>query len=288
MQTSNNVAILLVCAPDRKGLTAFFTDLIYQANGNIVDLQQHVDQKENIFFMRLVWDLGNFQIARADLSTWLNERIPEKFKLKWQIHFSDEKPRMAIFVSKESHCLYDIISRLRSNEWSVELPLIISNHNNLQSMAERYGIPFQKFDITKTNKISQDQKILELLRQQRIDLVVLARYMQILTESLIQEYENRIINIHHSFLPAFPGSKPYHFAFQRGVKIIGATSHYVTRELDAGPIIAQDVITVNHLDSVDNFISKGRDIEKLVLSRAISAHIQRKILVSNNRTIVFY
>ena len=288
MKVSNTTAILLLSAPDRKGLTAFLTDLIFKSNGNIVDLQQHVDRNDKLFFMRLVWEMDGFLIEKTAVHNWLEKNIPKELCLKWQVHFSDEILRMAVFVSIEAHCLYDIISRVESLDWPIVLPLIIGNHRNLQSIAERYGITFQFHDITAENKTRQEEKILATLKEKQIDFIVLARYMQILTTALTDPYANKIINIHHSFLPAFPGSKPYHSAFQRGVKIIGASSHYVTPELDSGPIIAQDVISVTHLDSVGDFIRKGKDIEKLVLSRAISAHVQHKILVSNNRTIVFY
>ena len=207
--------------------------------------------------------------------------------MQWELYFSDDVPRIALFVSKLSHCLYDILSRWKANEIKVEIPLIISNHDKLQPVAERFGIDFHLFEINKKNKASQEQEQLELLRQHDIDFIALARYMQILSGDFVSHYPNRIINIHHSFLPAFPGAKPYHSAYERGVKVIGATSHYVTSELDAGPIIAQDVIRVSHVDSVKDLIRKGRDLEKIILSRAIWYHLQRKTLVYENRTVVF-
>jgi len=207
--------------------------------------------------------------------------------MTWEIYFSAVKPRMAIFVSKLSHCLYDILSRVHSGEWDVDIPLIISNHRDLEPVASQFGIPFHLIEKEETNKLEMEQKEFDLLAKNKITFVVLARYMQIISESFIQRYPNAIINIHHSFLPAFPGAKPYHSAYERGVKIIGATSHYVTSELDAGPIIDQDIVRVSHRDSIDRLIMKGKDVEKLVLSRAILLHLHRRILVYNNRTVVF-
>jgi formyltetrahydrofolate deformylase len=277
-----------VNAPDRKGLTAFVTDMVYKAGGNIIDLQQHVDSKEKEFFLRLVWDLNGFQIPRQNTHAWLQNTLPEEFRLNWHLHYSDERLRLALFATKEAHCLHDIIARVQSGEWEVDIPMIISNHTVLEPIATACGIAFEHVPVDKQNKAQQEQTMLQLLARHNVDLIVLARYMQILSPAFTDAYRNRIINIHHSFLPAFPGSKPYHSAYQRGVKIIGATSHYVTPELDAGPIIAQDVIAVSHLDTVEDFIRKGRDIEKMVLARAINAHAQQKILVSGNRTVVFY
>ncbi len=207
--------------------------------------------------------------------------------MKWQLHFSHDLPRMAIFVSKMSHCLYDILSRWKSKELEVEIPLIISNHEDLAPVAKQFGIEFHCFEITEQNKHEQEVAQLQLLADHNIEFIVLARYMQILSDQFIRQYINKIINIHHSFLPAFPGAKPYHSAFERGVKVIGATSHYVTTELDAGPIIAQDIIRVSHADSIADLVRKGRDLEKVILSRSIWHHLQRQILVFQNRTIVF-
>jgi len=237
--------------------------------------------------MRIEWDLEGFLIPREKISEYFEILIAKKFKMNWQLHFSDEKPRMAVFVSKLPHCLYDIISRWQSEEWNVEIPLIISNHNDLKPIAEKFGIGFHYIPKDEKNKSIQEAKELKLLKEHNINFLVLARYMQILSKNFISKYENRIINIHHSFLPAFPGAKPYHSAYQRGVKIIGSTSHYVTSDLDAGPIIKQDVTRVSHADSVQDLIRKGRDLEKLVLSRAIWKHIQRKILVYDNKTTIF-
>ena len=205
----------------------------------------------------------------------------------FRLFFSDVKPRMAIFVSKMSHCIYDLLARYTAGEWDVEIPLIISNHPDLANIGEQFGIPFEVIPITKENKAEQEQKEFELLEKYNIDFIVLARYMQVLSEEFINRYPNRIINIHHSFLPAFVGAKPYHAAYERGVKLIGATSHYVTTELDAGPIIEQDIVRISHKNTVDDLVHKGRDLEKIVLSRAVEKHIQRKILTYKNKTIIF-
>lgn len=280
-------AILLVHCPDQKGLVAAVTEFISKNNGNILYLDQHVDAANKIFFMRVEWDLSDFSISDADIGEYFDTLIAKKYNMKWDLYFSDDVPRLAILVSKLPHCLYDILSRWKANEIKVEIPLIISNHTKLQSVAEQFGIDFHLFEITNKNKQEQEQKQLNLLKEHNIDFIALARYMQILSGEFVEYYPNRIINIHHSFLPAFPGAKPYHSAYTRGVKIIGATSHYVTSELDAGPIIAQDVIRVSHVDSVKDLIRKGRDLEKIILSRAIWSHLQRKVLVYENRTVVF-
>ncbi len=279
--------ILLIDCPDRKGLVASVTEFIFKNNGNILTLDQHVDSEKQVFFMRVEWDLKGFAIPREKIGEYFDTLVAQRFEMKWRLYFSDETPRMAIFVSKLPHCLYDILSRYQSNEWAVEVPLIISNHPDLESVANNFGIDYQVFPIDKENKIEQEAKQLIALKKYKIDFMVLARYMQILSEGFVSKFENRIINIHHSFLPAFPGAKPYHSAHERGVKIIGATSHYVTADLDSGPIIEQDVVRVSHKDSVEDMIRKGRDLEKLVLSRAISYHLERKILIHDNRTLVF-
>jgi len=280
-------AILLMHCPDQKGLVAAVTEFIAANNGNITYLDQHVDSSQKVFFMRAEWDLHAFALSDEDIAKHFEKFIAKKYAMHWELFFSDEIPRMAIFVSRLPHCLFDILSRWKANEIKVEIPLIISNHAKLQPIAEQFGIDFHLFEITKENKASQEKKQLDLLRKHHIDFIALARYMQILSADFASRYPNRIINIHHSFLPAFPGAKPYHSAHERGVKIIGATSHYVTAELDAGPIIAQDVIKVSHTDSVKDLIRKGRDLEKIILSRAIWYHLQRKTLVHENRTLVF-
>ncbi len=279
--------ILLIHCPDRKGLVLSVTEFIHKNEGNIIYLDQHVDHQQNVFFMRIEWEIKDFFIPREKIGEYFEVLIAKKFRMTWQLYFSDEVPRMAVFVSKLPHCLYDIISRWQSDEWNVDIPIIISNHTTLKSVAEKFGIDFHYLPINESSKTEQEKKQLELLRQYKIDFIVLARYMQVLSEKFISEYKDRIINIHHSFLPAFPGAKPYHSAYDRGVKIIGSTSHYVTSELDAVPIIKQDVATVSHADSVQDMIRKGRDLEKLVLSRAIWKHLERKVLVYGNRTIIF-
>jgi formyltetrahydrofolate deformylase len=279
--------ILLIHCRDRKGLVASVTEFVFKNNGNILTLDQHVDSQKQFFFMRVEWDLGGFSIPKEKIGEYFDTLVAQRFEMKWRLYFSDDTPRMAIFVSNLPHCLYDILSRCESNEWDVEVPLIISNHPDLESVANNFGIDYHVFPIDKENKREQEEKQLKALKKYKIDFIVLARYMQILTENFVSKFENRIINIHHSFLPAFPGAKPYHSAHERGVKIIGATSHYVTADLDAGPIIEQDVVRVSHKDSVEDMIRKGRDLEKLVLSRAISYHLERKILIHDNRTLVF-
>ncbi len=279
-------ATLLISCPDRKGLVAAVTDFIARNNGNILHLDQHVDAAENVFFMRVEWDLAGFAIPREGIQAAFAP-VANSFEMTWEARFSDDVPRMALFVSKESHCLYDILSRVQSGEWRVEIPLIVSNHPDLGTVAEKFSIPYFVVPVTKDTKPEAEARQIELVEQHRADFVVLARYMQILSEGFVARYPNRIINIHHSFLPAFAGAKPYQRAHSRGVKIIGATSHYVTAELDAGPIIEQEVIRVNHRDSADDLVRKGKDVEKLVLSRAIRYHLQNQVLVYNNKTVIF-
>lgn len=288
MSTKKETAIILMYCPDKKGIIADVTEFLDKNNGNIIDLDEHVDRQENIFFMRIEWVLENFLIPREKIADFFGTQIAAKYNMTWELYFSDHKPRMALFVSKLSHCLYDILARYQSGEWEVEIPVIISNHNTLEPIAKRFSIPFHVFPITPENKAEQEKKELELLRSFNIDFIVLARYMQIISPFLIAHFPNKIINIHHSFLPAFPGAKPYHSAYERGVKIIGATSHYVTEELDSGPIIKQDVAYVTHKNSVEDLIMIGQDLEKIVLSRAIFKHINRRILPYKNRTIIFY
>jgi formyltetrahydrofolate deformylase len=279
-------ATLLISCPDRKGLVAAVTDFLARNNGNILHLDQHVDAAENVFFMRVEWDLDGFSIP-ADGIRAAFEPIATQFNMTWDVRFSWNVPRMAIFVSKESHCLYDILARWQSGEWQVEIPLIISNHPDLGTVAEKFGVAYHILPVTKDNKSEVEQAQIALVDEHKADFIVLARYMQILTEGFVSRYPNRIINIHHSFLPAFAGAKPYQRAHSRGVKIIGATSHYVTAELDAGPIIEQEVIRVNHKDSADDLVRKGKDVEKMVLSRAIRYHLQNQVLVYNNKTVIF-
>jgi len=284
---SKNTAILLMHCPDQKGLVAAVTDFLHSNSGNIIDLDQHVDLDAQQFFMRVEWALDGFAIPKEKINDFFGTLIGNKFKMQWQLHFTDRPQRMAIFVSKMSHCLSDILQRYTSKEWDVEIPMIISNHPNHQAFAERLNIPFHLFPITKENKAEQEAKQIQLLKENQIDFIVLARYMQIVTDDFISHFENQIINIHHSFLPAFVGAKPYHQAFKRGVKIIGATSHYVTAELDAGPIIAQDVEHISHKDTVKDLVRKGKDLEKVVLSKALWLQLQHRILPYRNKTVVF-
>ena len=280
-------AKLLLHCPDKPGILAAVTDFITINKGNIVYLDKYVDREEKEFFMRIEWELENFLIPQEKVEDYFDTLYAQKYDMKYRIYFSDRKPRMAIFVSKMSHCIYDLLARYTAGEWDVEIPLIISNHPDLQHVADRFGIPFHVFPITKENKAEQEAKEMELLKENGVNFIVLARYMQVISEQMIEAYPSKIINIHHSFLPAFVGAKPYHAAFERGVKIIGATSHYVTTELDAGPIIEQDVVRITHKDTVQDLINKGKDLEKIVLSRAVQKHIDRKVLAYKNKTVIF-
>ena len=280
-------AKLLLHCPDKPGILAEVTDFITVNKGNIIYLDQYVDHVENIFFMRIEWELKNFLIPQEKIEDYFATLYAQKYEMFFRLYFSDTKPRMAIFVSKMSHCLFDLLARYTAGEWNVEIPLIISNHPDLQHVAERFGIPSYLFPITKETKEEQEKKEMELLAKHKVNFIVLARYMQVISERMIDAYPNRIINIHHSFLPAFVGAKPYHAAFERGVKIIGATSHYVTTELDAGPIIEQDVVRITHKDTVEDLVNKGKDLEKIVLSRAVQKHIERKVLAYKNKTVIF-
>ena len=284
---NNAHAIILISSPDRPGLVAAVTDFININGGNIINLEQHVDKQENTFFMRIEWDLANFIIPKEKISDYFQTLYANKYNMTFRLYFNDHTPRMAVFVSKMSHCLFDILARYTAGEWKVEIPLIISNHEDLRWVAERFGIEYHVLKLNKDNKDEIEAKQLVLLEEKKIDFIVLARYMQILTDKFIESYPNKIINIHHSFLPAFVGARPYHAAYERGVKIVGATSHYVTTELDAGPIIEQDITRITHRDSVENLVRKGQDLEKIVLSHAIESHLKRRILVYKNKTILF-
>jgi formyltetrahydrofolate deformylase len=284
---NKNTAILIMHCPDQNGIVTNTTRFIHEHNGNIINLEQHVDREIQRFFMRIEWELDGFAIAKDKISEDFETAIAKRYDMRWKLYFSDFKPKMALFVSKQMHCTYDILSRYHAGEWNVEIPVLISNHEEAKVIARQMHIDFQLIPITKENKVEQEAKILKLLEKYKIDFLVLAKYMQVLSDDFVGRYENRIINIHHSFLPAFPGAKPYHSAYERGVKIIGATGHYVTSELDAGPIIEQDIIRISHTDSIDDLIRKGKDLEKIVLARAIYAHLNRKIIVSNNRAIIF-
>jgi formyltetrahydrofolate deformylase len=284
--TPHHSAILLISCPDRMGLVAAVTEFIFRNHGNILALDQHVDHEEGVFFMRVEWDLASFAIPQPDIDKAFRA-VANDYAIRYELHFTDRIEKMAVFVSKQGHCLYDILSRWQSGEWRVHIPIIISNHDDLAPVAAQYGVPFRHFSISKDNKQTVEREQLALLREIAPDFIVLARYMQIISADFIQHYPNRIINIHHSFLPAFIGAKPYHAAYSRGVKIVGATSHYVTAELDAGPILEQDVLRVNHRDSVEELVRKGRDVEKLVLSRAVLYHLRKQVLVYGNKTIIF-
>jgi formyltetrahydrofolate deformylase len=279
-------AILLMSCPDQAGIVAAVSGFIHENRGNIVHLEQHVDNQADAFFMRVEWEIDGFRIERDGIAEAFGP-LAGRFGMNWSLAFSDVRPRVALFVTRDNHCLYDLLSRHESGELAMDIPLIVSNRTDLQSVAERFGIPFHHFPITKETKAEQEAAEIELLREHRVNAIVLARYMQILSPLLVDAFPNRIINIHHSFLPAFPGAKPYHSAHQRGVKVIGATSHYVTEDLDEGPIIAQDVTRVSHRDSVRDFIRKGKDLETIVLARAVWLHVNRRTLPFENRTIVF-
>ena len=279
-------ATLLVCCPDRKGLVAALAQVLYGHGANILDADQHTDPVAGQFFQRIKFDLSELHTDRTSLETAISE-VAARFSMDWRITNGHRRSKTAIFVSKYDHCLYDLLLRQRSGELATEIPMIISNHPDLEPVAQQFGIPFHHLPITKETKRAQENQALELLREADIDLIVLARYMQILTDDFLQSYEGDVINIHHSFLPAFMGSKPYHRAFERGVKLIGATAHYATAELDDGPIIEQDVVRCSHSDSVQDLVRKGRDLEKFVLARAVRWHLDDRILVYDNKTVVF-
>lgn len=278
--------VLLISCPDRPGIVAAVTAFIFRHRGNILDLEQHVDDEDNTFFMRV-------QVARAGLRLTPPQfarrfaPVAERFRMTWSLRRSDVKLRIAVLATREPHCLYDVLARHATGEWNAEIPLVASNRRDLAPVARRFGIPFHVLPVTPDTRRAQERRLLALLRRHRVDTVVLARYMQILSESFVARFPNRIVNIHHSFLPSFAGARPYHAAYERGVKIIGATSHYVTAELDRGPIIEQDVIRVSHRESVADLIRKGKDVEKVVLARAITAHTEHRVLVFRNRTVVF-
>ena len=283
------IAILLLHCPDEQGIISEITKFITDNHGNIVYLDQYVDCEDSMIFMRLEWDLENFMIPREKIEDIINTLYKVRYNMNFNLYFNDEKPRMAIFVSKMSHCLYDLLARYKAGEWNVEIPCIVSNHEDLSYVAKQFGIPYYVWSIKKdhSNKAEVEAAEMKLLKKERVTFIVLARYMQIISDDMIKSYPYHIINIHHSFLPAFVGAKPYHQAWERGVKIIGATSHYVTAELDAGPIIDQDVTRISHKDTPESLVLKGKDLEKIVLSRAVTKHIERKILVYHNKTIIF-
>jgi formyltetrahydrofolate deformylase len=282
----SDTATLLIHCPDRPGLVHDVTGFISSHQGNIIDLQQHIDPDQDAFFMRLEWSLENFTLEKEEIESRL-QPMARRHEMQMRLSFASQRKRIALFVTKENHCLYDLLARHEAGELPVDIPVIVSNHETLKPAAERFGIPFRHFAITKENKAAQEQSMIALLKQERIDTVVLAKYMQIIGPAMIAEFPNRILNIHHSFLPAFVGAKPYHQAFQRGVKIIGATSHYVTADLDEGPINHQDVMRVSHEDTVNDLVRLGRDLEKTVLAKALWWHVRDRVLVFKNKTVVF-
>jgi len=281
---NKSTAILLLSCKDRTGLISRISHFVFERGGNIIDLDEHVDGE--YFFIRLSWDMKNFSVPEVDVAEAFMP-LAKEFDAKWKINFAGKNMRVAIFVSRLDHCLQEILWRQRLGEFNIEIPLIISNHADLKPLADQYGISYCVFPITNENKEDQEKRELLLLKEKNIETIVLARYMQVLTPAFVDRYPNRIINIHHSFLPAFAGSNPYKQAYERGVKIIGATSHYVTKDLDDGPIIEQDVIRISHKDTIDDLVRKGRDLERLIIARALYYHAQYRILVHGKKTIVF-
>ncbi len=286
MQNIPLTAVLLLSCADRQALVADYSNWIASHGGNILSLNEHVDTEHGLFFLRVAWDMKDFIIQPKYLAKAF-EPMARKHDARWQIKFLEEKERMAIFVSKYDHCLRDILWRHSMDEFIMEVPIIISNHPDMLPVAERYGIPYFEYNFNKKSKADIEQEQLELLREHRIDSIILARYMQILSSDFVSHYPNRIINIHHSFLPAFAGSNPYRQAYDKGVKIIGATSHYVTEDLDEGPIIEQGITRISHKDTVPDLIRKGRDLERLVLATAIRYHSEHRILVHGRKTVIF-
>lgn len=286
IQMKTNKAILLLSCPDRTGLVSRIANFIFERNGNILDLDEHVDREKNHFSIRVSFDTSKLSIGRDQLTNAFKP-LGDEFQADWTIRYTDKKPRTAIFVSKYDHCLQEILWRYSGNELYTEIPLIISNHTDLEYLAKRYDIPFYHYPVTKDNKPIMEKEELALLIKENIDTIILARYMQILSPSFVKNYPHQIINIHHSFLPAFAGGDPYGQAYKRGVKVIGATSHYVTDDLDEGPIIDQDIIKITHRDSIRDLKRKGRDLERIVLARAFELHLRHRILVNDNKTIIF-
>src|SRR5208283_827456 len=291
-EAMKNSAILLISCPDRKGEVATIADFVYRHNGNILHADEHADEESGLFLMRVEFDPKDFDIDLTDIDLAEFSKhfssIAEKFQMNWRLAQSSHRQRMIIFVSKYDHCLVDLLYRHQSGELACDIPLIISNHPDNQPIADFYKIPYAVIAITKENKRQAEEQIASLIDRDKADFMVLARYMQILSNDFVNRHPQRIINIHHSFLPAFVGARPYHQAFERGVKLIGATSHYVTEVLDDGPIIEQDVVRISHRDAIDDLLQKGRDLEKVVLSRAVRWHIENRILLYGNKTVVFH
>jgi formyltetrahydrofolate deformylase len=281
-----NSATLLITCPDTKGIVAAIADFLYQHNANILHADQHQDAENSLFLMRVEWDLKDFSLDEASFAEAF-QGIAKTYKMSWELKFSKDKPLMAIMVSQYDHCLADLLHRHKNNELQCEIPLIISNHLDAQKLAEFYDIPFFHIPVEKDKKKEAEAEQFALFDKFQVDFIVLARYMQILSEDFVKRYPQRVINIHHSFLPAFIGARPYHRAFERGVKLIGATSHYVTEVLDEGPIIEQDIDRISHRDQVEDLIQKGRDLERIVLSKAVRWHIENRILIYANKTVIF-
>ena len=279
--------ILNIYCPDKKGIIATTTNFIHLNAGNILYIDQYVDRDNKLFFMRLECEFVNGGFSEEEFRLAFEKTVVKRFSLNYELYNLEYRPKIALFVSKYDHCLYDILARYETKELQIDIPFILSNHNDLSGIADRFNLPFYHIPITKETKEEAELKQLEILKKHQVECIVLARYMQIISPKLIAHFPNKIINIHHSFLPAFPGAKPYHSAYDRGVKIIGATSHYVTEELDAGPIIAQNITQVSHMHSIQDFIAKGRDLERIVLSKAIQMHAQRKVMVYQNKTVIF-
>ena len=286
MTAAPELGTLLVSCPDRRGIVAALAQVLYGHGANILDSDQHTDAAAGMFFQRLRFDLAELQSDYATLERAIAE-VGARFSMRYRLIYARQPKRVAVFVSRYDHCLYDLFLRHRGGELACEMALVVSNHPDLATVAREFGVRFEQFPITRENKLAQERKELELLEEARIELVVLARYMQVLGEELVARFEHRVINIHHSFLPAFVGGKPYHQAHERGVKLIGATAHYATKTLDEGPIIEQDVTRASHKDSVEDLARKGRDLEKVVLARAVRWHLDDRVLVYGNKTVVF-
>lgn len=280
-------AILLIECEDQQGIVSSVTEFIYTNQGNIIELDQYIDKENGHFFMRVEWALENFTIDNDKIDEYFNTLLAIRFNIRYNLYFSDEKPKMALFVTKLSHCLFDLLGRFHNGSLDVEIPIVVSNHEYLRDIVEKFGVKFYHIPVSKDNKIEAEEKHLEILKKYQIDFIVLARYMQIIGPKLIENYTSKIINIHHSFLPAFVGAKPYHAAYERGVKIIGATAHYVTEELDAGPIIEQEISRVSHHNAISDLVKMGQDVEKIALAKAVISHVKRKTLVVGNKTIIF-
>jgi formyltetrahydrofolate deformylase len=286
MAASSPTATLLVSCPDQRGLVAAVSNFIFELDGNIIHADQHTDLEEGTFLQRVEWELEGFGLARPAIADAFAP-VAATYGMDWSLRFSDDRSKVAVFVSQQAHCLYDLLARWRMGELRADIPLIVSNHADLEPVASEFGIEFHHIPLTPDTKVAQEAATRRLLIERDIDTVVLARYMQILTPDFVAAYPNNIINIHHSFLPAFAGARPYHQAHERGVKVIGATAHYVTADLDAGPIIAQDVAGVSHRDSVRDLVRTGRDLEKVVLAKAVRLHLDNRVLVYGNRTVIF-